>query len=308
MAGTWFSREQNKGEVDGRQTYDYNEYLRWGGPSLDAPSGGSGGYTAPPEIKISDKDLALLKELDLSKLKFSDFEAEALKELTPYYERLLAESNWDVQQAKNRIIQDYQTGLRQQAEDLKTSLKELIQTTIPKEQKAQLEELNKRGMLGTILNQGAQARSQTVNQVTDVGQAVATNVPGQAVTTAYNPATTTTEIANVSQGPVTTAQFGGLAGKQWAESETGRDARQEAITRAFTRYNEEKNLERSRGITDAETTRGRQERAYQQEKAERIPQLAGEKYARKVQEMQTKRQAILEPYHLKVSNITGLQY
>lgn len=36
--GTWFDRVKNKGAVGGRETYDYNQYLQWGGKSLDQPS------------------------------------------------------------------------------------------------------------------------------------------------------------------------------------------------------------------------------------------------------------------------------
>jgi len=36
--GTWFDRVQNKGAVGGRETYDYNQYLQWGGKSLDTPT------------------------------------------------------------------------------------------------------------------------------------------------------------------------------------------------------------------------------------------------------------------------------
>lgn len=36
--GTWFDRVKNKGAVNGRETYDYNQYLQWGGKSLDTPT------------------------------------------------------------------------------------------------------------------------------------------------------------------------------------------------------------------------------------------------------------------------------
>lgn len=36
--GTYFDRIKNKGAVGGRETYDYNQYLQWGGKSLDTPT------------------------------------------------------------------------------------------------------------------------------------------------------------------------------------------------------------------------------------------------------------------------------
>lgn len=306
MAGTWFDRVANKGEVDGKQTYDYNEYLRWGGPSLDAGSEGSGGMAAIPEIKITDNDLKLLKELDLSKINQKDFETEAMSELTPYYERLLAEANWDVDLAKKRLEEDYRTGIRTEAENVSSALKKLIQSDIPAEQKAQLEDLNKRGLLGTVLNQAAKPRTTEVQQLIDAGTARADVVPAQPVTGAYTPNVTSQTAATITQPPVTTAQFGGLAGKQISEAGVQQDARQEAITRAFTRYNEQQNTDRQRGALDAEVGRGRTTRQLTQEKAEKVPVLAGDKYQRKLNETQIKRQTILEPYQMRASGITGL--
>ena len=47
-------------------------------------------------------------------------EQDALTKLTPYYDELLAQANGDVELAKQRLLEDYQTGTRQDQEDFTT--------------------------------------------------------------------------------------------------------------------------------------------------------------------------------------------
>ena len=66
MDNTYFNREKNEGMVGGRYTRDYNDYLKMGGPSLDAPSssysGAGAGYTPPNYAQIAQDQLKFQEE------------------------------------------------------------------------------------------------------------------------------------------------------------------------------------------------------------------------------------------------------
>jgi len=73
-------------------------------------------------------------------------ENDALKELTPYYQKKLAEANGDVELAKKRIEEDYQQGLRYNKEDAATQTTADTQTA-KEETDATMDSLNQRGIL-----------------------------------------------------------------------------------------------------------------------------------------------------------------
>ena len=140
MAGTYFNQVANEGEVNGRYTRDYNEYLRWGGPPLDAGGGSAGSEAAPP-----------------FNFDWAAAEKAAMDRLAPYYAQKLRDAKGDVELAKKYIEQDYKTGSRYNEEDLSRGegyRKEDLATNLTEDTRRTQEEtretrgtLNQRGVL-----------------------------------------------------------------------------------------------------------------------------------------------------------------
>lgn len=256
-------------------------------------------------VGLTGDEKAALKKLydELTTMAPEKFLPEAQSELVPYYERLLKESNYDVTVAKQRLEEDYRKGLRKKAEDVSAELKQLLTYDFPAEQKKELEDLNQRGLLGTVLNTLAPENSVTLSQTTDSGKAVATARPGEAVNAAYTPNLQTNTLGTFTTPRPTSAVFGGLAGKSMSNVTGQQDARQEAIIRAFKRYNEEQATDRSNKLTDYTTQGARKERDLIQERNEKTGALAAEKMNRAIALNQAKRQAIVEPAQMKLQGL-----
>lgn len=77
---------------------------------------------------------------------WSAADKEALEKLTPYYEGLLAQAQGDIDLAKQRLEQDYQTGIRQRAEDQTSQTAEDKRAALEETRNA-LTNLNTRGVL-----------------------------------------------------------------------------------------------------------------------------------------------------------------
>lgn len=287
---------------DGRRTLSV-------APSQSQASGSASvnNDTSLRSVSLGAEDKAALTKLyeELKLMAPEKFLPEAQAELTPYYERLLKEANYDVEVAKKRLEEDYARGLRQKAEDTAASLKQLLGYDFPAEQKKSLEDLNQRGMLGTILNTLAKPKTETLTQTTDTGTATASTVAGEPINATYNPNLKTSTVGTFTQPLATTATFGGVAGKTMSDVGEQQDARKEAITRAFTRYNEEQSADRKSKLTDYTTQGARKQRDLTQERNEKIGALSAEKMNRAIALNTAKRQAIVEPAQMKLQ---GLSY
>jgi len=243
------------------------------GPNGQLSEGGAGGAggdiasTVAGQFKLSDADKKALDALKISGIDYNTIEQQALKDFEPYYTRLLQESNYDVNLAKQRLEEDYQKGLRTGREDATTALRTLVGDTFPQETRDKLDELNRRGLLGT----------QTAN--------------------ANQPQTTTLpDGTQMTQAPITTTGFGGAGGQELDRLRTSQNTRQEAITRALKRNEEQSALSKTRQTEDINLQQQRGDFQREQEKREKATQLAGERYARQVQTTEAKRNEILNPY------------
>jgi len=101
--------------------YGTERYTGWNEPEAgyDAAalgysgSGSEGGKFADLIAQL----IASQYELPYNLKSFEEYEAMALEELRPYYERLLKEEGGDVERAKLRLGQDYERGMRINRED-----------------------------------------------------------------------------------------------------------------------------------------------------------------------------------------------
>lgn len=172
--------QSNSGQIS-------NPNLIYVGQSINVPdsSGSSGGSATPSPglygfnftgVSLSDADIAAAEDA-------------AYKELTPYYEGILADAKGDVELAKKRMEEDYQRGNRIRTEDVATAisratedtglskadvgdrtklandtLKYLDQTKFPMARQALLETYNKRGIFKSGLKtQGVDILGQEQN-------------------------------------------------------------------------------------------------------------------------------------------------
>ena len=216
---------------------------------------------------VSDEvRLQLAKRAALSSIDPRKLEDEALAELTPYYNRLLDESKGDIDVAKTRMEDDYQKGLRQRTQDTDISKKQLA-TNIGEEQVATMEDLNRRGLLGSYTGEKKQPFAMT---------------------------TSTGEALNVS--PVTQMQYGGLAGKRMALLQTGQQARAEAVQRALDRANEEAATSRTRYLEDQQKAWERKQRELQQQKVADAASKARSMYSRELAKKGLQQEEALSPF------------
>lgn len=215
-------------------------------------------------VGLSEADKSALARLRASDINYEDYERNALTELTPYYERLLKDVNYDIDLAVKQLEQSYQLGLRQSREIAGTTLREQ-EPTFRTEREQQLASLNQRGLLSTVTGP-----LETVSAIApDTGE----KIGGERI-----------------QG------FGGLAGARIGILRQSQQARAEAIQRALARQEESASMEREQTKELQERSRQKQIYALEQEKRERVPTLAQSKYQRELQKTQLKREEILSPY------------
>lgn len=148
MAGTYFDRVQNKGAVNGRETYDYNEYLKMGGPSLDKPqpvsqsnnSTSPGSPVATPVFNPQDLNKAIeeaiKRQQDAIKPQVDSLNASA-PEITAKYNQTRTDL-----QAQRAPLQDRYNNLIQ-------SIKGQGTEAVNNQTRITNNELGKRGLLGS---------------------------------------------------------------------------------------------------------------------------------------------------------------
>ena len=210
------------------------------------------------EKYLSEPQKSLLTQNQQSGVDKDAIRQGLMKELEPYYARLLNESNGDIELAKKRMEEDYQKGLRVAREDSDTSVKNAIQTLIPNEQDQLYGELNRRGLVGTREGR-IDAPSATLSTGQKVISPLGTNV-----------------------------KFGGLGGKMQGQLISTQKARSEAVQRALQRQEEELGLTRNRSMEDYTTKQTRNTANLQQQKnvdlqtgtEERYKNALGDNYMR----------------------------
>lgn len=107
-----------------------NANLIYTGQSINLP-GGSGAGAPSTTNKIPDPGLYSVnwQGVDMSAEAIAKMEDDALNELAPYYQRLLDESNGDIELAKQRLQEDYDRGVRIKTEDVATAIKQATEDT-----------------------------------------------------------------------------------------------------------------------------------------------------------------------------------
>jgi hypothetical protein len=107
-----------------------NANLIYVGTSINLPSGAGGGAPST-QNKIPDPSLYTVNfsGVDMSPEHIAQLEDKAYNELAPYYQRLLDESNGDVELAKQRLQEDYNNNVRIKTEDVATAIKYATEDT-----------------------------------------------------------------------------------------------------------------------------------------------------------------------------------
>ena len=241
--------------------YGTTAYTGWGKTEADADfrakggtPGGGGDGAANDFASLFAQSVASPTELPPLKTKtFEEYEALALEELRPYYERILKEEGGDVERAKLRIGEDYDRGVRISREDYETAKAgygpqikpgETIQDyynrakteygTFPQEGIAKLDELMKRGVLTS-----------------------------------------------------------GIAKTDTAKMATSQQRRQEAIKRATGRYVEGAGIQKGRGLEDIATAWDRRQFELGEEKKEKAGVLGRQKRSDEIATQEIERENLM---------------
>ena len=190
---------------------------------------------------------------DLTVKTWEEYEADALAELTPYYERILKEEGGDVEKAKARLEQDYQRGIRMKREDWETATKAEGPTMIAGETPTEYYNRTK-GSSGTSPSEGISLFS------------------------------------NLNKRGVSQSGIANVEGKKMV---TSQQARQEAIDRALKRYEEEAGITKSRGIEDANTNWERRQFELTESKKTDAATLARQKRSDEISTQEIERENLL---------------
>lgn len=167
-----------------------------------------------------------------------------------YYAQILEESNWNIDEAKRRLEEDYRSGIRLARESSDVATRQLFNQEIPEEQLQTADALNRRGLLSTPTG--------TAQQVTG------TLSTGEKITAA---------------NPYLRQSYGGLGGGQIAKMQTAQQARAEAFGRALKNKEEELTTPFNRSMSDQERLRKQRESEIRQQENEAAATLGGAEYA-----------------------------
>jgi len=239
-------------------------------PSQDIAKAASTPYDPNANIPLgnalSAADKQALEALKASKLNYGDYERQALDELTPWYEKLLAESNYDIDLALRHLEETYTLGQRQAKATTGEQLR-MGEPTLQQERKSTLGNLAQRGLLE------------------------AAPITGPTETLSYNAPDTGEKLGGERiQG------FGGLAGARMDILKKSQQSRVEAIQRALARQEEQSSLQKKQEQEIQERSRQKTARQLELEKQQKLPELAQSKYQRALQQLDIKRTEILSPY------------
>jgi len=154
---TYFDRRANKGMVGGRETYDYNEYLRMGGPSLDNPSTtptaptSTGGFSQDPMQKAIDE--AIKRSREAIQPQVESLQA-SIPEISSKYGQMKGQIQAEIEPLKKKY------------DDLIASIKGKGTQAVQQQTRITSGELGKRGLLGssTLAQQELASATQPIEQ------------------------------------------------------------------------------------------------------------------------------------------------
>lgn len=184
---------------------------------------------------------------------FEEYEAAALAELRPYYERILKEEGGDVEKAKVRIEEDYQRGIRISREDYEVQKKAYGQEMAPGQTLPDYYNKNKY-QLGTFPEEGV------------------------------------TALENINKRGLLKSGIADVTGTNLKSSQ---QRRQEAIDLALKRYSEQAGITKSRGSRDIGTNWERRQFELQQEQAEKAGSLGRQKRADEISTQEIERENLM---------------
>lgn len=161
---TYFDRAANKGMVGGKPTYDYNEYLRMGGPSLDQPGSTS---TAPTSTTVGGFTAPVFSQESMQKA-IDEAIQRSRAAVQPQIESLQAsipEISSKYGQMRGQIQSEIEP-LKQKYDNLIASIKGKGTQAIQQQTKITSGELGKRGILGssTLAQQELASATQPIEQ------------------------------------------------------------------------------------------------------------------------------------------------
>jgi hypothetical protein len=210
--------------------------------------------------------LDTIKKYALSGVSEKEAERLAMEELKPYYEKKLAESNWDFDTARKQMEEDRALEIKQGKENILAQQQEFFGTTAPQEQLQLQDALASRGILTT--REGA-----------------ATPLTG----------TTATGEQLTAKSPFT-AGYGGIAGRRIGTLVTSQKARADAIARGLSQREESLGLQTKQSTELMTEQQKRSAAALEEARKKEAASLGTSKYQRALTQAQLKTQEALGPY------------
>ena len=184
---------------------------------------------------------------------WEEYEAAALEELRPYYERILKEEGGDVEKAKLRLDEDYKRGIRINREDYMAS----------------------KTAQGTPIAQGQSVADYYNKNKYGVG-----TFPGEGVAA----------LEDINRRGVLSS---GMATATGTELKSSQQRRQEALDLATERYSEQAGITKARGLEDVSSDWARRQTALQQEKTVSAATLGRQKRSDEIDTQEIERQNLM---------------
>jgi hypothetical protein len=183
----------------------------------------------------------------------SNYLGQARNDVTAYYQSLLEDSNWNIDEAKRRMEEDYKLGVRGAREASDVNMRQQMDEAAPSALMSSMDELNKRGLVSRPTG--------------DLAPVTAKLSTGETIT---------------AKTPNITKTFGGLAGEQFGRVQTAQQARAEAIGKALALRDEELAQNKGQKARETEQTAKTEKTRIEQEKEVAASKLASQRYAEQI--------------------------
>lgn len=221
---------------------------------------------------MSEKNVPLttiqqLGKYGQSNISYTKIEEEEFEKAKPYYERLLKEANWDINQAVGKLKEEYDLGLRTTRESKDIERTSLVKQEAPREYTSMMDELARRGLLQTVTGEAKPLETQL-----STGEKIKVETPQL------------------------TKSYGGLASRRIGSLLASQEARAEAINKAQKAREEELNIPYKYGSAAYEEERKRKAAELEQSQRKEAVAAAGVRYGRESQIAQSKYESLLNPY------------
>ena len=270
-AGT--ANRQSVGQVQGVTIKASDINPQTGLPYAINPATGlwDDGYFNQIRKMMSEQNVPLttiqaMQKYSPANINYSSIEKEELAKATPYYERLLKEANWDVDQALGKMKEEYQLGVKIEHQNRDYERQQMI-AQAPQETLGTQDELARRGLLDTVAGEAAPLTTQL-----STGEEVKAN----------------TGLMGKS--------YGGLAGGRLGTLLESQKARAEAINKAQQAAEATAEIPYRYGTTQYEEERKRKAAELEQAKRKETAAAAAERYGREVNIAGQKVEGLLQPY------------